>query len=63
MPIGTTTDVGITDKTHYFDGDYVTLNDANGGHYGVTFTGNASPTIVTVNNSSGDYQFSTAVSV
>ena len=54
----TTTDAGITDKTHYFDGDYVTLNDANGGHYAVTFTGNVSPTLVTVNNSAGDYNFS-----
>ena len=56
----TTTDAGITDKTHYFDGDYVTLNDANGGHYAVTFTGNVSPTLVTVNNSAGDYTFSGA---
>ena len=31
----TTTDAGITDKTHYYDGDYVTLNDSNGGHYAV----------------------------
>ena len=54
----TTADAGVTDKTHFYDGDYVTLNDTNSGHYAVTFTGNVSPTLVTVNNSSGDYVFS-----
>jgi hypothetical protein len=39
----------------YHDGDNVTFNDANNGHYAVTLNTIVSPGSVTVNNSAGDY--------
>ncbi len=40
---------------YYYDGDNVTFNDANNGHYAVTLNTTVSPGSVTFNNSSGDY--------
>jgi len=45
-------------ETLYSDGDHVTFNDSNNGHFAVTLNSTVSPGSVTVNNSSGDYSIS-----
>jgi fibronectin-binding autotransporter adhesin len=53
----TTTDNGISDTTHYYNGDYVTFNDSNSGQYIVNLLSDVAPSLVIVNNDSGDYLF------
>jgi autotransporter-associated beta strand protein len=47
----------------FFQGVNVTFNDANNGHYAVTIGAAVDPTVVTVNNSSGNYVFSGSGSI
>jgi autotransporter-associated beta strand protein len=44
----------------YVDGDSVTLNDTNDGHYAITLNTAISPGSVTINNNSGNYSISGA---
>ena len=44
-------------RAQFHAGDTVTFNDANNGHYLVTFTGSNALLGVTVNNSAGNYVF------
>ncbi len=54
----TTSDAGIVDTTHYYDGDVVTFNDTNNGQYAISINSTVTPSAgVTVNNSAGDYTF------
>jgi autotransporter-associated beta strand protein len=59
-----TTDAGVVDTTHFYDGDVVTFDDNNGGHYAVNVNSTVTPSSgVTVNNSSGDYAISGSGSI
>src|SRR6185436_6911502 len=58
-PNWTRTDGGVTDPTHFYDGDIVTFNDNNSGHYTVNVVNTVQPggSQITVDNSGGNYTF------
>jgi autotransporter-associated beta strand protein len=47
----------------YYDGDTVTFNDSNNGHYAVTLNAAVNPASVIVNNSAGNYTISGSGSI
>src|SRR5205823_3864993 len=52
------TDGGTSDTTHFWDGDSVTFNDSNSGHYTVNIASTVTPASVTITNgSSSTYTF------
>jgi autotransporter-associated beta strand protein len=52
--------LNVATQDQFFTADNVTFNDANGGHYNVTITGQVTPGNILIDNSAGDYVFSGA---